>query len=476
MPQKQITTLELYKSSTPINTDLESAVVGKQGCRLKQLCCRLRATRLVHVRRGAVRRSHVIAQATLKDGKLNVTVALKTPAPHTVAFDKQRLADEVTIAVQGVISAATAERLEDDAAFQWRNVRRAQKARPGARALREADPSLHADLRVLQRADVALRAESAALQEEHDRLQAEAAAVTAASVQAELLVTLRDHLTTMREQLQALLGAAGHAAAPCGCSERTVAELESRPVTAQEHDDGAGCAICLVDFEIDSPARALPCGHCFHEACISRWLHGHHTCPVCRYELPAESAKEGAEALPPGGEFVNEQLAAVAGLSTTMAGVEEGPGNQERLQALAGQRERLRGVQQRLEGVSRQQQEQRARQQVHEQRLSARLALALAAARGGAAACAVVCDCGSERGDREECPACQYPQTHIAGSVAVKAAGLVDEDTRELHQQAVAEVGLLQEELAAGNWPRGFWDDERNSESTAATGAASAAE
>ena len=40
------------------------------------------------------------------------------------------------------------------------------------------------------------------------------------------------------------------------------------------------CTICL-DFLGDEP-KTLPCGHKFHEPCITRWCSTRQTCPICR--------------------------------------------------------------------------------------------------------------------------------------------------------------------------------------------------
>ncbi|KAM7211724.1 hypothetical protein V8F06_012904 [Rhypophila decipiens] len=48
----------------------------------------------------------------------------------------------------------------------------------------------------------------------------------------------------------------------------------------------SSCAICTEDLVDGSQVRSLPCGHCFHPACVESWLLGFSTtCPLCRVDL-----------------------------------------------------------------------------------------------------------------------------------------------------------------------------------------------
>ncbi|KAL9687730.1 hypothetical protein QQ045_032137 [Rhodiola kirilowii] len=45
------------------------------------------------------------------------------------------------------------------------------------------------------------------------------------------------------------------------------------------------CAICLDGM---TAAKEMPCKHRFHGGCVERWLRIHGSCPVCRFQMPAE--------------------------------------------------------------------------------------------------------------------------------------------------------------------------------------------
>jgi hypothetical protein len=54
------------------------------------------------------------------------------------------------------------------------------------------------------------------------------------------------------------------------------------------------CIICQsplleVDDDFEGTAQIivykLPCSHCFHEGCVTKWLHDHPSCPACRFNL-----------------------------------------------------------------------------------------------------------------------------------------------------------------------------------------------
>ncbi|KAG8657699.1 E3 ubiquitin-protein ligase SIRP1 [Manihot esculenta] len=55
------------------------------------------------------------------------------------------------------------------------------------------------------------------------------------------------------------------------------------------------CSVCLDDFEIGTEAKEMPCKHKFHSSCILPWLELHSSCPVCRFQLPADESKSDSE-------------------------------------------------------------------------------------------------------------------------------------------------------------------------------------
>ena len=50
------------------------------------------------------------------------------------------------------------------------------------------------------------------------------------------------------------------------------------------------CSICLTEVNEGEDTILLPCGHMFHDACVTKWLKIHNTCPLCRFELPTDDA------------------------------------------------------------------------------------------------------------------------------------------------------------------------------------------
>lgn len=53
----------------------------------------------------------------------------------------------------------------------------------------------------------------------------------------------------------------------------------------------AACAICMEECE---DGKEIPCGHVFHDECISSWLGVQNSCPLCRNRLHSEDRGEGA--------------------------------------------------------------------------------------------------------------------------------------------------------------------------------------
>jgi hypothetical protein len=52
--------------------------------------------------------------------------------------------------------------------------------------------------------------------------------------------------------------------------------------------ENPSCCICISDITTNQQTVLLPCGHMFHDSCVVEWLKKNNTCPVCRFQLPAE--------------------------------------------------------------------------------------------------------------------------------------------------------------------------------------------
>eukprot|EP00438_Fugacium_kawagutii_P023176 Skav200833 [mRNA] locus=scaffold3034:137231:140843:+ [translate_table: standard] len=60
----------------------------------------------------------------------------------------------------------------------------------------------------------------------------------------------------------------------------------------EEASPPLSCAICLEEFGASETVSELPCGHCFHTACINKWVLEDWRCPFrCALEMPRSLAK-----------------------------------------------------------------------------------------------------------------------------------------------------------------------------------------
>lgn len=51
------------------------------------------------------------------------------------------------------------------------------------------------------------------------------------------------------------------------------------------------CSICLCEYENSDSLVRLPCGHVFHEDCISSWTDHNTRCPLCNFDLESTSGE-----------------------------------------------------------------------------------------------------------------------------------------------------------------------------------------
>ncbi|KAG2713041.1 hypothetical protein I3843_04G147100 [Carya illinoinensis] len=51
------------------------------------------------------------------------------------------------------------------------------------------------------------------------------------------------------------------------------------------------CSVCIESFGStgeDGIGKQVPCGHVFHETCITSWFSHHDSCPLCRCQFSDE--------------------------------------------------------------------------------------------------------------------------------------------------------------------------------------------
>ncbi|KAI3447033.1 hypothetical protein Pfo_003698 [Paulownia fortunei] len=58
--------------------------------------------------------------------------------------------------------------------------------------------------------------------------------------------------------------------------------VDEMPTVVMGGVGGGHCTVCMEGFRLGGAGKQVPCGHVFHENCISQWLSIHNSCPLCR--------------------------------------------------------------------------------------------------------------------------------------------------------------------------------------------------
>ena len=62
----------------------------------------------------------------------------------------------------------------------------------------------------------------------------------------------------------------------------------------QTNETNMECSICYDEIHADHGIKP-PCGHEFHNKCLTQWILKHSSCPICRYKLADEDTLEEEE-------------------------------------------------------------------------------------------------------------------------------------------------------------------------------------
>lgn len=98
-------------------------------------------------------------------------------------------------------------------------------------------------------------------------------------------------LTQLRQLLQELSQRDPSLQGTPPASEAAIAALETVYVAprSRNEEDMPSCAVCTEEFELNEPAKKMPCSHVYHSECVVPWLRSHATCPECRFEVESNS-------------------------------------------------------------------------------------------------------------------------------------------------------------------------------------------
>lgn len=77
-----------------------------------------------------------------------------------------------------------------------------------------------------------------------------------------------------------------------GATNEMIAELPVLRFRPNLFESGAGCAVCLADYNVGNHVRKLPCGHHFHQRCCDQWLRQNKKCPLCMGAIDAPRCED----------------------------------------------------------------------------------------------------------------------------------------------------------------------------------------
>jgi Ring finger domain len=109
-----------------------------------------------------------------------------------------------------------------------------------------------------------------------------------------------DHARLTERVREMLAAAADHDPSLTGtppASEDAIAKLKTVHVAPRasptdgrpNEDDMPSCSVCTETFELNEPAKQMPCAHVYHADCLLPWLRAHASCPTCRREVESSS-------------------------------------------------------------------------------------------------------------------------------------------------------------------------------------------
>ena len=74
-----------------------------------------------------------------------------------------------------------------------------------------------------------------------------------------------------------------------GLPQKIIERLPASVYLAANQQIDQCCVVCQCEYEDQERVTQLPCGHLYHQGCISEWLSGNKTCPTCNKEVvPSE--------------------------------------------------------------------------------------------------------------------------------------------------------------------------------------------